>query len=398
MCVLTDGSDFRMKKSACCGLLPVGMTDVLPPFVDAEAEAVEKATGVFQSCGYQRVAPPLLEFEETLLSEKYNDLSTQTFRVTDAVSGKIMGLRADMTPQISRIAATRLQNEPRPLRLAYAGHVVRMFPTQLDPARQILQVGAELIGADCAKADAEIILLAAETLEKLGVPSFVFDLNLPTLFPALCAAYGIDRDDREKMSACLNQKDFAAALAVLESTNGKARAAKSVFVSLFQAFGDCDRVLEILRPLPLPDEAAAERARLAEVAALLKTEKQNLSLTADVLENRGFEYHCGVGFSIFSKQSGHELGRGGRYIAGIDGALSEPAAGVTLFMADILAVLEKKETKTRVYVPVDVSFSKTADLRAKGYITVCGVRPGGREEARRLQCSCIYTGGRVQPL
>ena len=87
MCVLTDGSDFKMKKSACCGLLPVGMTDVLPPFVDAEAEAVEKATGVFQSCGYQRVAPPLLEFEETLLSEKYNDLSTQTFRVTDAVSG-----------------------------------------------------------------------------------------------------------------------------------------------------------------------------------------------------------------------------------------------------------------------------------------------------------------------
>lgn len=387
-----------MKKSACCGLLPVGMTDVLPPFVDAEAEAVEKATGVFQSCGYQRVAPPLLEFEETLLSEKYNDLSTQTFRVTDAVSGKIMGLRADMTPQISRIAATRLQNEPRPLRLAYAGHVVRMFPTQLNPARQILQVGAELIGADCAKADAEIILLAAETLEKLGVPSFVFDLNLPTLFPALCSAYGIDGDDRAKMTVLLNQKDFSAALAVLDTTNGKARAEKAVFVSLFQAFGDCGRALETLRSLSLPEEAAAERARLAEVVALLKKEKPALSLTVDVLENRGFEYHCGVGFSIFSEQSGHELGRGGRYIAGMDGALSEPASGVTLFMADILAVLDKKETKTRVYVPADVSFSETAELRDKGYVTVCGLKAGGREEARQLQCGCIYTGGKVLPL
>ena len=387
-----------MKKSAGCGLLPVGMTDVLPPFVDAEAEAVERAVGVFQSCGYQRVAPPLLEFEETLLSEKYNDLSTQTFRVTDAVSGKIMGLRADMTPQISRIAATRLQNEPRPLRLAYSGHVVRMFPTQLNPARQILQVGAELIGADCAKADAEIILLAAETLEKLSVPSFVFDLNLPTLFPALCEAYCIDKDDREKMTVFLNQKDFAAASAVLDATNKKARDAKFVFDSLFQAFGDYDRVLNILKSLSLPEEAAAERSRLVEVISLLKREKNDLALTVDVLENRGFEYHCGIGFSIFSKQSGHELGRGGRYIAGLSGILPEPAVGVTLYMADILDILEKTETKTRVYIPDDVPFSQTADLRAKGYITVCGVKSGGREEAQRLLCSCIYTGGRVQPL
>ena len=398
MCVLTDGSDFEMKKSASCGLLPVGMTDVLPPFVDAETEAVDKTISVFQSCGYQRVAPPLLEFEETLLAEQYNDLSNQTFRVTDALSGKIMGLRADMTPQISRIATTRLEKEPRPLRLAYAGHVVRMFPTQLNPARQILQVGAELIGTDCVKSDAEIILLASEALEKIGVPSFVFDLNLPTLFPALCAAYGIDKDDREKMSFYLNQKDFSVALDILDTTNKKAQEAKSVFISLFEAFGDSGRVLQILQSLSLPQEAAAERTRLVEVATLLKKEKKTLSLTMDVLENRGFEYHCGIGFSIFSKQSGHELGRGGRYIAGIHTARCEPAVGVTLFMSDILAVLDKPEIKQRVYVPYDVSFSQAADLRAKGYITVCGARPGGHEEARRLQCSCIYWGGKVQPL
>ena len=173
-----------MKNSVSCGLLPVGMTDTLPPFADYETDAVAVIMGVLQSAGYQRVSPPLLEYEETLLSEKYGNLSNQTFRVTDAVSGKIMGIRADMTPQIGRIAVTRLKREPRPLRLAYAGSVVRMFPTQLNPARQILQVGAELIGVDCAKADAEIILLAAEALEKLGVPHFVFDLNLPTMLLA----------------------------------------------------------------------------------------------------------------------------------------------------------------------------------------------------------------------
>ena len=387
-----------MKNSACCGLLPVGMTDTLPPYVEYEADAIGQIMTVLQAGGYQRVSPPLLEYEETLLSEKYGDLSNQTFRVTDAVSGKIMGVRADMTPQIGRIAVTRLKNEPRPLRLAYAGNVVRMFPTQLNPARQLLQVGAELIGADCAKADAEIILLAAEALKKTGLSDFVFDLNLPTLFPALCAAFGIDREDRDKMILLLNQKDFAAVSALLDMTNKKVREKKQLFQALFQAFGDCDRVLDILRPLALPAEAAAECRRLTEVVSILKREMLELPLTADVLENRGFEYHSGIGFSVFSKQSGQELGRGGRYFAGIDGEQSEPAVGITLYLEEILSVLEPEKGKERVYVPFDVSFTETADLRAKGYVTVCGLNAGGREEAQRLKCGCIYTGGQVVPL
>ena len=387
-----------MKTSARSGLLPVGMTDTLSPFVEYETEAVSVFTDVFRMAGYQRAAPPLLEFEETLLSEKYSDLSCQTFRVTDAVSGRIMGLRADMTPQVGRIAVTRLKREPRPLRLTYTGDVIRVFPTQLNPARQILQAGAELIGVDCAKADAEIILLAAEALEKIGLPHFVFDLNLPTLFPALCAAYEIDREDREKTTLLLNQKDFSAAFSVLEKTNKKVRENKDLFISLFQAFGDCDRVFDVLRSLSLPDEASAECHRLMEVVALLKREKAGLPLTVDVFENRGFEYHCGIGFSVFSKQSGQELGRGGRYFAGIDGERSEPAVGITLFLEEILSVLKKKDDKKRVYVPFDVSFAETAALRAKGYVTVCGLNAGGREEARRLKCGCIYTDGQVVPL
>lgn len=388
----------EMKNSARCGLLPVGMTDTLPPFVDYEAGAVSVLMSVLQGGGYQRVSPPLLEYEETLLSEKYGDLSNQTFRVTDAVSGRIMGIRADMTPQIGRIAVTRLKGEPRPLRLAYAGSVVRMFPTQLNPARQILQVGAELIGADCAKADAEIILLAAEALEKLGVPHFVFDLNLPTMFPALCRAFGIDPEDREKMLLSLNQKDFSAVLAILENTNRKTRESKDLFASLFQAFGDCDRVLDILRPLSLPAEAAAECRRLTEVVSLLKKEKNTLPLTIDIFENRGFEYHCGIGFSVFSKQSEQELGRGGRYFAGIEGEPFEPAVGITLFLQDILPLLEKRDDRKRIYVPFDVSFKEAAELRAKGFVTVCGLKEGGREEAQRQNCDCIYTGGRIEPL
>lgn len=387
-----------MTKNAASGLLPVGMSDMLPPFAAAEAEAAARVVAVFDACGYQRVTPPLLEFEETLVGND-DGLSGRTFRVTDAVSGKIMGVRADMTPQIGRIAATRLKNEPRPLRLAYAGYVVRTFPDRLHSARQVLQVGAELIGADCAKADAEIVLTAAEALERLGVESFVFDLNLPTLFPALCAACGIAGDDREKLTEVLNQKDFSAALAILDTLGKKARDQRPVFEALFQAFGESGRALDILRPLPLPDEAAAERARLVEVVSLLNAEKPDLNLTVDVLENRGFEYHRGVGFSIFSSRSDRELGRGGRYIAGTNVGACEPAAGVTLFMADILDVHNPDQNRERVYVPCGVPFAEAAKLRAQGFATVCGLRAGGgEEEARRLGCGRIYTGGRVQPL
>ncbi len=388
-----------MKKSEKCGLLPVGMTDVLPPDAFCREKAVETVVDVFQSCGYDRVSPPLLEFAETLAGAKYGDLSNQTFRVTDPVSGKIMGVRADMTPQIGRIAVTRLKNEPRPLRLAYAGDAVRMFPTTLNPARQVLQAGAELIGADCVHADAEIVLLAAEALRRAGVGSFVVDLNLPTLMPALYRAFGVDGDDAAALTDLLNQKDFAAADSLLKSAGGAARAAEPLFSALFGAFGQSDRALNVLKPLDLPEEAAAERARLVAVADLIKREAPDMKLTVDVLENRGFEYHCGVCFSIFDEKSGRELGRGGRYIAGVDGAPGEPAVGVTLFMADILKTLKPVGSKRRVFVPFGVSYAQAADLRAKGYVTVCGIMPeDGREAARRLACDRIFTGGEVRPL
>ena len=387
-----------MKKSATAGLLPVGMTDVLPPFASFEAESIERIISVFSGFGYQRVSPPLLEFEETLFSSHHSDISRQTFRLTDPLSGRMMGVRADMTPQISRIATTRLKDEPRPLRLAYAGAVLRVEGTQLDPSRQVMQVGAELIGADSAKADAEIILLADEALKVLGAEDISFDLNLPTLFPALCSAFSIDREDRAFLAACLNQKDFSAALAKLRAMGKKARSNIPLFEALFQSYGDCERVLTVLKPLELPSEAAAESRRLIDVLSLLKKERPDLKITVDALENRGFEYHCGIGFSLFSGRDGTERGRGGRYIAGIPGGFSEPAAGVTLFMENVMRILEKGGRPKRVYVPGDIAFGEAFTLRSEGYVVVCGLASGDAfAEARRLSCDCLYREGKVQP-
>src|SRR4029078_6147490 len=177
-------------------LLPAGLRDLLPPEAETEAASVEALMDVFAAHGYQRVKPPLLEFEDSLLAGSGAAVAEQTFRLMDPVSQRMMGLRADTTPQVARIAATRLTHAPRPLRLSYAGQCLRVRGTQLPPDRQITQAGIELIGRDNPAADAEIVLVGAEALATVGLTRTSFDLTLPTLVPLLlddCALAGAAR-------------------------------------------------------------------------------------------------------------------------------------------------------------------------------------------------------------
>ncbi len=166
-------------------LLPAGLRDVLPPEAETEAAAVEALMTVFAAHGYQRVKPPLLEFEDSLLAGTGGAVADQTFRLMDPASHRMMALRSDTTPQIARIATTRLADAPRPLRLSYAGQCLRVRATQLAPERQIAQAGIELIGADSPEADAELVLVAAEALAALGLHRISVDLTAPPLIPAL---------------------------------------------------------------------------------------------------------------------------------------------------------------------------------------------------------------------
>ena len=142
---------------------------------------VERLMACFAAWGYERVKPPLIEFEDALLSGMGAAMASDTFRLMDPVSQRMMGVRADMTPQVGRIAASRLKGSARPLRLSYAGQVLRVKGEQMRPERQIGQAGVELIGIASAAADAEAVLLAAEALQQLGVTQLVVDLNAPTL-------------------------------------------------------------------------------------------------------------------------------------------------------------------------------------------------------------------------
>src|SRR5260370_629004 len=174
-------------------LLPTGMHDLLPPEAEIEAQVVAHLMTTLAAHGYERVKPPLVEFEDTLFSGDGAGMATASFRMMDPASHRMIGVRADMTPQIARLAATRLGDAPRPLRLSYAGQVLRVTGSEIRPERQIGQVGAELIGAAGPAADVQPIAVARQPLPPLPAPPVSPPITLPTLVPAGAEAHGISR-------------------------------------------------------------------------------------------------------------------------------------------------------------------------------------------------------------
>jgi ATP phosphoribosyltransferase regulatory subunit len=368
-------------------LLPQGLRDLLPPEAAWEADAVAQLTAVLTRHGYERVKPPLAEYEDNLLSGTGAAMAKETFRVMDPISQRMIGLRADMTPQVARIAETRMKHWPRPLRLFYAGQVLRVRGSQIRPERQVGQVGAELIGSAAVAADLEAVSVAAEGLAAIGVKGLSVDLSLPTLVPSVCRALGMSDLQIEAVRAPLDHKDAAAT----EALGGKASA---ILGQLLRAAGEADAALAALAALALPEGAARERKRLGDVVAGLTLRRPDLAITIDPVENRGFEYHTGISFAFFAKGHAGELGRGGRYLTAAGG---EPATGFTLYTDTIMQAAPPKEAPRRLYLPAGTDAATAARCRGEGWITVAALEPGRDEvaEARRLRCSHRLSGGKI---
>lgn len=371
-------------------LLPAGLRDVLPPDAAFEAAVVERLLAFFAARGYERVRPPLIEFEEGLLSGAGVAVASDTFRLMDPVSQRMMAVRADITPQIARIARTRLKAAPRPLRLSYAGDVLRVRGTQLRPDRQLTQVGAELIGSRAPAADAEIVATAAAALDALGVKGLSVDLTVPQLVPRVLDRHGLDGEAAAAVRTALDHKDPDAVAA-------RAGAAGHTLRALLRATGPVDQALDRLAAVDLPEGAVAMRARVAEVVGLVRATAPWLRLTLDPVEHRGFEYHTGIGFTIFARGGSGELGSGGRYRVpdGGDNREGERATGVTLYVEAVLAALPAATTARRVLLPVGTTADVAERLRAEGWVTVAALEPCADPgaEARRMRCTHVLDGG-----
>lgn len=348
--------------SESVSLLPNGLGDLLAPQAEQEAKLIERFMETFAQFGYARVKPPLVEFEESLFAEGPGQaLSRNTFRLMDPVSQRMMGVRADTTAQIARIAGSRLSKEQRPLRLSYAADVLRVKGTQLRPERQFCQVGCELIGADTVRDDVEAVLIALLALSKSGIAHLSADLTVPTLLPHLYAELKTDETVQAQLAVHLEKRDHDAIARIDD------KAAQSI-AAIMELSGAADDVMPKLVALKLPGKAGADIARLQEAVsdlqdALRVYDLDAMKITIDPLETRGFEYQTGVSFTLFAKGARGELGRGGRYdVAG------ESATGFTFYMDTILRTAPVMDVVLVQDVPANASWSDIQQAQEKGSI------------------------------
>ncbi len=260
-------------------LLPADLRDILPPFAAFEAETVSRLMEVFVQHGYDRVKPPMIDFEQSLGGEG-------AFRVMDPLTQRKMTVRSDMTPQVAHIAATRLGNDPRPLRLAYAGQVLQVKGTQLRAERQFGQIRVELIGTTDSAADSEILALCLESFDHVGLSGITVDLILSKLVPAIIG------EENSDIWLCntFDHRDVSAISAAGAET-------AKLLTALIEAICPADRALARLQALHLPPATQALRSRLVEVVALIRSALPGLTLTIDPVETRRFEDYTASPFS-----------------------------------------------------------------------------------------------------
>jgi ATP phosphoribosyltransferase regulatory subunit len=339
-------------------LLPTGFRDRLPPEADASARLVRAILDTVASFGYERAQPPLAEFEAGL-SAQLKRGSRDLLRFVDPVSGETMAVRYDMTGQIGRIATTRMAHHPRPVRLAYGGPVVRLRATQLRPEREMMQVGAELIGLDSVEAATEIICVVVEALKAASVHDITLDLTMPDLIDVL-AAGPLPVDNIDALKDRLDAKDAAAV--------------PEAYAPLIAAAGPFIEAVARLRAF---DSQGVLSARLDAFETIVSALPADVTVTLDPTERHGFEYQTWFGFSLFSSEASGEIGRGGSYKIG-----DEPAVGFSAYIDPLIDAGLARNERRRLFLPFGTDSATGTWLRAKGWVTVAGLSADDSAEAQ----------------
>lgn len=363
-------------------LLPEGLEDRLPQSAAAAARIERDAMAVMRAHGYDRVRPPLIEFEKSMAARMDGLLTRHMFRFVDPKSLRTLALRSDMTAQVSRIAATALSQTARPLRLCYAGQVVRIAGDQLEPRRENLQIGAELIGNDSAAAAGEMVELAIAALEAAGATGISVDFTLPDLVDTLAAAeLPLDPDQREAVRRELDAKDAGG----LKEAGGEA------YLPLLYATGDFENAVAKLAALDASGSLAELIKGLRQIAARVSGRAR---LTLDPTERHGFEYQTWFGFTLFADGVRGTLGRGGTYRIG---GSSEVATGFSLYPEELVEAVKAEESLGhKVFLPLGHDRHQAALVRGEGWRTVEALCE--TDEPGALGCDHVLRDGGVQAL
>ncbi len=351
-------------------LLPEGIEEILPDDAQWLESLRRKVLDLFATWGYEFVMPPMIEYLDALLTGTGKELELQTFKVTDQLTGRLMGVRPDMTPQAARIDAHYLKRTV-PVRLCYVGSVLHTRPTDLASSREPLQLGAELFGHAGPESEAEILCLMVTTLTLAGMERLHIDLGHSGVFRGLVAAAGLTEDQEEQLFDALQCKAQPAMTALLENF-GVAGKSKQMLMRLVELNGGSEALREAKRDLEAaPPSVHQALDNLESVVAAVRRRMPELTLHFDLAELAGYSYYTGVVFSAFVPAYGRAVAGGGRY-DGIGKAFgrARPATG---FSTD-LRVLRKlsaddEPMRTGILAPCDGNadlYSEISRLRELG--------------------------------
>jgi len=350
----------------------------------------------FNAWGYELVMPPLIEYLESLQVGTGNDLDLQTFKLIDQLTGRLMGIRADITPQVARIDAHILKRDV-PTRLCYIGPVLHTRPSGFERSRSPLQVGAELYGYAGIESDAEILRLMVETLKLAGVENLHIDLGHVGIYRELVKEAGLTEEQEVTLFEALQRKAKPEIDALLELWSVKSPSRENLS-SLVDLNGD-DSVLSQAEKIfsTAGDGVKAALENLTLIAAMAKRHIGELPLYFDLAELRGYRYQTGVVFAAFVPGHGQEIARGGRYDAiGEAFGRARPASGFSTDLKTLVNLSQKAvPTATGIFAPASICTAldkKVIELRAQGE-RVVSMLPDQQGQAQDFGCDRVLHRG-----
>jgi len=356
-------------------LLPEGIDEVVPPQAAQLESLRRRLLDLYHSWGYDLVMPPFIEFLDSLLMGSGADIDLKTFKIIDQVSGRLLGLRPDMTTQVARIDAHHLENDA-PSRLCYMGTVLHAKPDAFGGTRAPLQIGAELYGHSGFQSDVEVISLMLETFASAGVENISLDLGHVGIFKGLAVEAQLDGHQEAILFDALQRKAVPEIKQNLKDFS--VEDSLSIRILALSELNGADVIDHSRKVLQGSSEAVMQAIdHIEQVADLVRNQYPELPLHYDLAELRGYNFHTGVVFSAFVPGSGVEIARGGRYDnLGSEFGRSRAATGFSTDLKVLMQYSLKTEMSNResIFAPFSAADdsqqlaldNKVSELRAQG--------------------------------
>lgn len=371
-------------------LLPEGIDELMPEEAAQLERMHRQLVDRMQSWGYQLVVPPLVEYLDSLLTGTAKTLDLQTFKLIDQLSGRLLGIRADMTPQVARIAAHRLRDNRNILRLCYIGSVLHTLPAGQTSSRNPIQLGAEIYGHAGPESDMEIIQLMIELLEVSGVSGPIsLDIGHVGIYRGLADFAELDDEQEQALFSAMQRKALPEILKLL-SGYAIAEEASDMLAALSELNGDVsvlDKAKQTLQKAPAPVLKSLDSLIL--LAEMAQQRLPDIQLNFDLAELRGYHYHTGVVFAAYQSNSAQAIALGGRYDdIGQDFGHAQPATGFSLDLKKLVTSFpkptEKRQVISTVWSADPQQLELVADLREQGHIVVFDLPGSTTHSEKRL--------------